>query len=320
MREFPRPRIVLSRCLELEACRYDGGIIRDDFVRRLLAHVEVIAVCPELELGLGVPRPPARVVREGETLRLLQPDAGRDLTSSMTDFAHHFMSSLPAVDGFLLKSRSPSCGWRDVKVYGSGNSGPARVPGFFGSAVLQRFPSHPVEDEGRLRSFRIREHFLVSIFTRADFRGVLADGSPRALVDFHSRNKYLFMAYHQTLLKAMGRLVAGQTRRSFADTLDQYQPLLHRLLERPPRVGSYINVLMHQMGYFSPHLSGAEKQFFLDALQQYRQGRVPLSVPLALIRAMVSRFDEPYLRTQTLFEPFPPDLVDIADSGKGRER
>lgn len=106
----PRPRLVLSRCLELDACRYNAVSIRAPLVPALDPWLELVPVCPEVEVGLGVPRDPIRLVREGSGTRLLQPSTGRDLTQEMAAFSDRFLGGLDYVDGFLLKARSPSCG------------------------------------------------------------------------------------------------------------------------------------------------------------------------------------------------------------------
>ena len=174
MKAFAKPRVVVSKCLGFAACRYDGAMISDDFVRRLAAHVTFCPVCPEMEIGLGCPRDPIRVVLAGKELRLMQPATGRDVTEAMRQFADSFLGGLGEVDGFLLKSRSPSCGLKDVKVYGgpAGNMPQSVGRGFFGGAVLDRFPGAAAEDEGRLRNFTLREHFLTRLFVPAEFREV----------------------------------------------------------------------------------------------------------------------------------------------------
>jgi len=172
MRTFARPVVVISKCLEYAPCRYDGAMISDEFVRRMKGHVEFRPVCPEMEIGLGCPREPIRVVSVGGELRLMQPTTGRDVTCEMHAFAAAFLGGLGPVEGFLLKSRSPSCGIKDVKVFAAPDADePCGVGrGFFGAAVLERFPDAAVEDESRLQNPSLCEHFLTRIFTMAEFR------------------------------------------------------------------------------------------------------------------------------------------------------
>ena len=150
-RTTPKPIVILSQCLEQEACRYNAQRVRDDFVREIGPFVEFVATCPEVEIGLGVPRDPIRLVRIGESPRLIQPTTGRDLTAAMQVYATRFLGELGAVDGFILKNRSPSCGIEDVKVYAEPGNSPSvgTRPGVFARAVLERYGDVAV-DPGRL--------------------------------------------------------------------------------------------------------------------------------------------------------------------------
>jgi uncharacterized protein YbgA (DUF1722 family)/uncharacterized protein YbbK (DUF523 family) len=321
LRTFAKPRIVVSRCLGFATCRWDGDRISDDLVERMKPFVEFHPVCPEMELGLGCPRDPIRVIAGEAGLRLVQPSTGRDLTEPMTTFARQFVAGLGPVDGFILKARSPSCGIEGVKIFaGPNNEEPeARGRGFFAAAVLDAFPDSPIEDEGRLTDVAVREHFLTRLFTLAEFRAVAGSGTIRDLVRFHAVSKGLLMAYHEAEMRAMGRIVANHEHKADADVFAEYGRHLSRALARPPRFTSIINVLTHALGYVSDHLSSGEKAFFLDALEKYRAGKAPLSACTALVKAWAVRFDVPALSDQTYLEPYPESLVDITDSGKGRD-
>jgi uncharacterized protein YbgA (DUF1722 family)/uncharacterized protein YbbK (DUF523 family) len=319
--EFAKPIVVASRCLGFDAVRYDGSIIRDDFVAALKPHVTFIPVCPEAEIGLGIPREPVRVVEVDGVRRLVQPATGADLTEKMGNFAASFLGGLDAVDGFILKSRSPTSGLKDVKIYpGAAKAAPlGKGAGFFGGAVLARFGHLAVEDEGRLKNLRLREHFLTKLFALASWRELTRSGKAKDLVQFHAANKLLLTAYNQTRMRALGRIVAGAGRGRVAEAVVAYKDDFYAALARPPRYTANINVLMHGLGHFSKQLSHAEKAFFLDELESYRAGHVPLSVPLNVLRGYVVRFGDEYLANQTFFLPYPEELTTLADSGKGRE-
>ena len=340
----PRPRLVLSKCLELDACRYNGATIRAPLVRRMEPFVELVAVCPEVEIGLGTPRDPVRLVRnergadlpDGATLPhgaaaegagarppylMVQPASGRDLTAAMTGFSTAFLDGVEPVDGFLLKSRSPSCGLKDTKIYTDPEEGQAmpveKGSGLFAAAVLERFGDRAIEDEGRLTNFRIRHHFLTKLFLVARLRAVATSGVMKELVGFHAAHKLLLMAYHQTAMRAMGRLVANPDRRPFDAVVADYRRELARALARPAKYTAHVNVLMHALGYFKKGLSAAETRHFLEALEEYRAGRLPLSAPLTTLQSWIARFGEPYLARQTYLEPYPRELLDLSDSGGG---
>ncbi len=319
MTPHPRPTLVMSKCLELEACRYNGQLIRAPFVLMLMPFVELKPVCPEVEIGLGIPRDPIRLVSLKGTLQLLQPTSGRDVTQDMHEFSDRYLGSLGAVDGFILKSRSPSCGIKDTKIYsGEGGTQPSdRGPGLFGGAVLERFPYAAIEDEGRLTNFRLRHHFLTKLFALADLRAVRASGAMAELVRFHTEQKLTLMAYHQGQLRVLGRIVANADRKPFADTIATYEEHFATATARPARSTSNINVLMHALGYFSKGLGSSEKRHFLDLLEEYRVGRTTLSGPLALVQSWIARFDQGYLRQQRYLQPYPVELMTLRDSGRG---
>lgn len=318
MKTYPRPRVVVSKCLEFEACRYNGQVIRDAFVKGLERHVDYLPVCPEVEIGLGVPRFPVRIVSQDNKSRLVQPATGKDLTEEMVDFCEKFLSSTEKVDGFILKFRSPSCGMKDVRIYGKAEKSPSigKGSGFFGGDVLGRFQGLAVEDEGRLKSLRIREHFLTKLFALAQFRSVKEAGQMRDLVRYHTENKLLLMAYSQKELSFLGNIVANQDRKPLGVLLVDYETHLHRCMEYPPRRTSNINVLMHILGYFSKQLSKDERQFFLETLELYRESRVPFTSVLRLAKAWAVRFKNEYLLSQSFFDPYPSDLMEWSDAGR----
>ncbi len=294
-----RPTIEVSRCLGFASSRYNGLSIREPAVEGIVPFVEVVTVCPEADIGLGVPRSPIRLVGPAGAARLVQPETGVDVTEKMDQFAEAFVESVGHCDGAVLKATSPSCGPRDVRAYAAAVRGSAftKTRGAFASVVIARRPLWAVEDEGRLRNFDLRQHFLTRIFAAARLRGALAAGRMNDLVAFHASHKLLLMA---------------------REVADDYASHFAAALERAPRRTSAINVLQHAFGYVSDRLDAKEKRFFLSSLEEFRAGRVPLAVPIHLTRSLVLRFDVEYLASQAFFEPFPHEMLDVLDSGKGR--
>jgi uncharacterized protein YbgA (DUF1722 family) len=251
---------------------------------------------------------------------MIQPSSALDLSHKMREFSRGFLNGLKEVDGFILKNRSPSCGFTDVKVYSGPEKGPAigKTAGFFGGAVLEKFGDRAIEDEGRLKNLNIREHFLTRVFAFARFRGLRHSASVHNLVRFHASHKLLLMAYSQTKLRELGRIVANAEAKRMGAVLELYAKCFREALHKPPRHASPINVLMHTLGYFKKELSAGEKRHFLEVLEAYRHGRTPLSSAVSIVRSWVVRFESEYLRQQTLFLPFPGELMALDDSGRGR--
>ena len=306
-----KPILAMSLCLGDAKVRYDGAAIADPFVKRLLPFVDVKPVCPEVEIGLGVPRDPIRL-QDG---RLVQPSTGEDLTERMRSFADRWLSGMGEVDGFLLKSRSPSCGVRDVKLFRGGQPA-GRGSGLFAEAVLARHGALAIEDEARLSNFRIREHFLTKLFALAELRGVKRMSD---LVRFQARHKLLLLAYRETSMRALGRVVANPARRRFPGVVSDYRARFAEALSDLPKASAQANVLEHAMGFFKKELGPAEKALFLSSVRKLRAGRLPLSVPVGILRAWLARSPKPYLADQSYLDPYPEALTDLGDSGKGRD-
>ena len=309
MPTFIKPRVVVSKCLGFDSCRWNGLMSSDPFVDKLREWVDCIPVCPEVEIGLGVPRKPIRVVETDGTARLLQPSTERDVTVEMESFAGGFLDSLRDIDGFLLKGRSPSCGFKDVKIYNDKGAITGKGAGVFARAIHGRFPGSAIEDEGRLNDPMIREHFLIRIFTFARFRAVRESRSMGELVRFQAENKLLLMAYNQTVMRELGRVCANRDGKPVETILEEYGRLLPRAFARGASRLSNINVFMHAFGYFSERLASEEKSFFLDALNRFRARTIPMSVLTGVMQSWITRFHEPYLASQTYFAPYPEELL-----------
>jgi uncharacterized protein YbgA (DUF1722 family)/uncharacterized protein YbbK (DUF523 family) len=280
-------------------------------------YVDFRPVCAEMEIGLGVPRSSIRIVSVNGEPRLIQPATGLDVTERMMDFSDHFLSSLSDVDGFILKFRSPSCGMKDIRVYSSSADGVAisKTSGFFGGAVVKSFPDLAIEDEGRLRNFNIREHFLIKLFALASFREVRNSGDVSDLIRFQEVNKFLLTAHSQKETKLLGKIVANQEGLDFEKQAAFYREHMARALKRPPKTSSRANVLMHLLGYFKDQLTFKEKEHFIASVGKYKDRKIPFSGPLAMLQSWAVRFGQDYVKNQTIFEPFPEDLIELcADS------
>ena len=323
VRTFVTPTVVVSRCIGFDHCRWNGDMVTSHIVDQLKEFVDFVPVCAEMEMGLGVPRDPIRIVGDKGGEHLVQPATGRDVSDDMTRFAETFLDTLSHVDGFILKNKSPSCGMKEVKVYAGPEKGGSigKTDGFFARSVLKHYPDMPIEDEGRLRNMRIRDHFLTRLYTLSEFRTVQASGRMAALVRFHSENKLMLMAHSQKLQKVMGRTVANEARLEPVTVLEQYKEQLVQALARAPRYTANINVLLHASGHFRDQLNHEEKAFFLDALEKYREGRTSICAPKNILKSWIVRFSEENLNNQTFFAPYPDQLMELdpLDMDRGRD-
>ena len=319
-----KPVIVVSRCLGFEGCRYNGQMDISHLVEKLKDFVDFITVCPEVQIGLETPREAIRLIKENEDspIKLIQHKTERELSKEMITFGEKFLSDLTTVDGFILKGRSPSCGIKEVKIYKGTEKGSASVKGkgLFAEIVMEKFPGLPIEDEGRVKNYNIRQHFLTKLYIMKNFRVIKESGLIEDLMEFHSTNKLLLMSYNQKQLKILGSILGSHGELNSKDVYDEYEKNLILSLNRLPRYTSNINVLTKSMGYFSSKLSHREKEFILETIEQYRDSKVPFSVPLYVIKSNAIRFKEKNLINQSFFEPYPLELDNVTDSGKGIDK
>lgn len=319
MHKFIKPTIFVSRCLEFDHCRYNGQIISSAVVARLKNHVNIIHHCPEVEIGLGIPRKSLRLIKKGNDIYLMQSQTEIEYTDKMKKYADNVLEELQHVNGFILKGRSPSCGYKDVKIYPKMEKVPAlnsKAVGIFAAKVKAKYPNLPLEDEGRFTNLKIREHFFTQIYLYAEFNSLQI--KMKALIDFHARNKYLFMAYNQEKLKTAGRIVANHKKLDTEEVFKLYRKELYKIMNQMPRYTSHINVMMHLMGYFSDKITKSEKEYFLKQIDLYRADKIPLIAVTNIIKSWIIRFDMKYLENQNYFNPYLPALVSLKDSGKGR--
>ncbi len=163
-----KPRIVLSRCF-CEPVRYDGKKIYNPFIEKLKKYVDITTVCPEVDIGLGVPRNKIFLIKK-QDYRIYY--RGKDITESIIDFSKSFISRIGDIDGFLLKSKSPSCGVVGAKTYSNpdGTGFLGRRQGVFARIIKKHFPYLPVEDELKLENLYLRYSFLTRIFLYSYFK------------------------------------------------------------------------------------------------------------------------------------------------------
>jgi len=307
-----KPRIVISRCLNIEPVRYNGGIINDEFSKKLLDHVEYIAVCPEVDIGMPVPRPTVLLYKKGEQIRMIEPNSMKDYTDEMLNFSEAFLKSLGEVDGFLLKAKSPSCGVKDTKLYQENLKGliNGRSSGLFAQKAMEYYPYLPIEDEGRLNDYWIRRDFLTKIFSHARLRHLKNNYKDiNDLLKFHQEHKYLLMLYDPHTLKQMGNLLANWKKYGLDETMKHYENLFHRALSKRSNSNKHSNVLQHIYGHLSEKISDSEKKHLLKMLDKLRKGKLQLETLLEYIKGFIYRFNDKYLQSQTYLSPFPEELI-----------
>ncbi len=306
-------KIGVSSCLLGNPVRYDGGHKRDDYITTILAkQVEFVVVCPECEAGFGVPRKAMRLVGDPSSPRLVVRETGEDKTEAMNRWISTKLKELSKIElcGFILKSKSPSCGMERVKIYNGKGMVYSSGSGLFGAALSARFPFLPVEEEGRLHDEGLREHFIVRIFAYRRWLDLLAEKTTSArIVEFHADHKYLLMAHSPAILRELGRLTAQVKNYSSKAFLRIYETLFMKALNTKSSIKKNVNVLQHLAGYFKKELTADEREELASLIEEYRNGRVPILAPLTLIKHYVRKYHAEYLIRQYYLSPHPAELL-----------
>jgi len=307
--ETARPRVAVSSCLLGEPVRYNGGHSRSRFLTDTLGpHVDWVPVCPEMEIGLGAPRPTLRLVTVGGDDRLRPRDGAGDHTEAMRALAD---LQTAEVDGWVLKSRSPSCGPRGVSRYReNGHPVDRRGSGVFAARLMAARPDLPIEEDGRLNDAVLREHFVERIFAHARLRALFGGGwAPRDLVAFHAAHKLQLLAHDPSLYRVLGRTVAAAGSSPHAELEADYAELFAAALAVRPTRGRHVNALQHVFGPMSERLDDARRHDIVAVIEAFARGEVPREVPMTLLRHHARGEDNAYLQAQTYFEPFPKQIA-----------
>jgi uncharacterized protein YbgA (DUF1722 family)/uncharacterized protein YbbK (DUF523 family) len=307
-------RVGVSACLLGQKVRYDGQHKRDTFLVDVLGEfVAWVPVCPELEVGMGVPREPIRLVGAATAPRLVAERSGADHTAAMRRYAEARVEELSRLElsGFVTKKDSPSCGLARVRIYPE-KGGPPRRDGVgaFARVLVERLELLPVEEEGRLQDPALRESFIERIFAYARWKEAVAAGMRRGdLVAFHTAHKLALLAHSPAAYRRLGALVAGMAKGSIAPILEEYGRGFMEALRVPATRGRHVNVLQHMLGYFRETLPRDDRKELEEVVRDYERGLVPLVVPQTLLRHHVRRQGVEYLAGQTYLDPDPKELM-----------
>lgn len=307
-------RIGISSCLLGENVRWDGGHKRDDFLLGTVApHVTWVPVCPEVESGMGVPRPTVRLELDADgVVRMVDPKSGKDHTTSMTRYSKARVRALTEenLDGYVLKKDSPSCGMERVRL-NPANGMPVRTGvGLFAAELIARFPLLPIEEEGRLNDPNLRENFFERVFAYRRLKSLFSQRwKPADLVLFHTAEKMLLLAHDPQGYRALGRMVAAVKSSPHGELEEQYSHAFMAVMCKLATPRKHVNVLQHMQGHFSEQLDAPARAELGALVEDFGHGLVPLIAPVTLFRHYVRRFAVDYLSGQTYLEPHPKELM-----------
>ncbi len=302
-----RPRLGVSSCLLGRPVRYDGGHRRDDFLADQLGpHVDFVEVCPEVEIGLGTPRPTIDLYESDDPGRPRLRRGEVDLTETMETFAETRVAALKELelDGYALKARSPSCGLRDAKLIRLDGRVEREGKGVFARVLRSRWPDLVAFDESDLEEPAVTEARMTALFARARFRA--RPPGMAGLQEFHRRHKYLLLSRAPEILRELGALLGRGE--DCEETHRRYETLFCFALSNVPTRGRQTDALFHMFGYVSSKLESIDKRELVDSIEDYGSGHIGLAIPARLLWHWVRHFEDPYLLEQAYFLPYPPEL------------
>ena len=303
-RKPPLIRLGISSCLLGQRVRYDGNHKRDAYIAGILARdFELVPVCPEVAIGLGVPRAPIELAGNASAPRALGvEDAALDVTRPLAAYGRRMARALPDISGYIFKSRSPSCGIGKVPVRGSGRR--AGASGIYAAAFMAARPLLPVEDEDRLKDTQVRENFIQRVRVYHRWRQLVAQGMSAArLVNFHGAHKLVVMAHGRPHYRRLDRLVAAIGTRPIPGLAREYILQLMHALAQPATIKRHGQVLLHLMRYLEKSLDTEARTELLKQIHAYRLGRVPQTVPLTLLRRHFRRYPHDDVKHQIYLYP-----------------
>ncbi len=306
-------RLGISSCLLGEKVRYDTGHKQDSYITGTLGRFfELIPICPEVGAGLGVPRQPIQLVGDPDRPRVVGVrDAALDATEALERFARKTVAGLPPLDGYIVKSRSPSCGMERVEVSPEGSGTPRRGRGVFTRILMESRPLLPVEQEERLGDPDLRDNFLERVFAYRRWRMLVAKRpTPRRLVEFHTAHKLALLAHGTERYRRLGRLVSAAGTGPIGPLTKQYGQEFMAALTCRATLRRHVNALQHAAGYLKRTLDAEDRAELTEAIEAFRLGQVPRLVPVTLLQHHFRRHPDAYITGQVyLYPPDPRELL-----------
>lgn len=306
-------QIGISSCLLGNQVRHDGGHKNSKYITEILTEFfEFVPVCPEVAIGLGTPRPAMHLEGDLSEQRLIvikEPE--KDYTHDMVSFSEKKAQSLTDISGYILKSKSPSCGMERIRIYKEKqNALNETTSGLYARALMKHQPLLPLEEEGRLHDPILRENFFERVYVYQRWQNLASSEMSMAkLVDFHTRHKFNLMSRGASSLYALGRIIANAERHPVETVADEYIRGVMSLLKNRARRSQQTNVMLHLFGYLKKSIDSQTKANTLEVIETYRKGYTPLVAPLTLLKHLFQEYPHPYIEKQHYLEPYPEELM-----------
>jgi uncharacterized protein YbbK (DUF523 family)/uncharacterized protein YbgA (DUF1722 family) len=307
----PEVRVGVSSCLVGQNVRYDGGNKADAVVQALGRVFRWIPICPEVEVGMGTPREPVRLVAKKGRPRMLGVESGRDWTNAMYEFASGRMQRFVQQNlrGYILKSRSPSCALGDLPVYGADGTTGETGTGLFAQVLVYSMPLLPVEEETTLQDFDRAASFVDEVlgYDRL-LRFVRKNPARTDLVRFHSQHELTLLARGSQHYRRLAHLAVAGRAKSQKEVTINYASAFMRCLKLPATRPNHARAL-RRASLQAEHAIGKWDKAEVDrTIQEYAKGVLPLAAPVGLLKQHIAN-GASWLGSQSYFEPCPPEIL-----------
>ena len=312
MSEQPEKILIgISSCLIGEKVRFDGGHKQSRYILDTLGqYFSFRPFCPEMAIGLGVPRDTIRLLDSGsgiEAVGVKNPE--HNVTRQLLDIAEQQRNWHDRIFGYIVKKDSPSCGMERVKVW-SKDQAQRRGRGLYTEVLMRNFPTLPVEEEGRLGDPLLRENFIQRVFIYKRWHDMQDAGLDwAALTDFHARHKLILFSHDQVDARRLGRELAEAHQQPVQDYAPRYLAELMKILKITAKRSNHVNVLEHIRGYLKRNLDRDDKKELSDSIENYRRGLLPLIVPITLLRHHFRKYPNEYIERSYYMQPHPDELM-----------
>ncbi|GAA5217076.1 DUF523 and DUF1722 domain-containing protein [Corallincola platygyrae] len=294
-----------------EPVRFDSGHKKNAYVNNVLAdYFEFVSFCPEVSIGLGIPRQTIRLSLQEDEVRCIGTrDPELDVTEKLYQSAEDQKHWHADLCGYILKKDSPSCGMERVRLY-KGET-PERIGvGLYAKRLMENFPNLPVEEEGRLGDPILKENFIQRVFVYHRWRQMTEGGfTMRDLTEFHAKHKFIYMSHQPKKASELGRWLSEQGKQDLQKTSETYLTSMMALLKHRATRQTHTNTLNHIQGFLKKHVTGLDKQELVSTIDNYRQGLLPLIVPMTLLRHHFLHHPDPYIDNSYYMKPHPGELM-----------
>ncbi len=304
-------KVGISQCLLGANVRYDGGNKNNRYCKdELSKHFKFVSLCPEVGIGLPIPRETIRLVGDIDNPRAVESkDSSVEYTEQLAGFADSNYETISQMSGYVVCQASPSCGMERVKVFNDKGQPEKKGVGVFTARLRKLFPNLPIEENGRLNDPLLRDSFIKRVFIYNEWQQLAKQGlTVDKLLKFHSRHKMVLLAHSQKLYRQLGPIVAQTTKQNIDGQSELYIHLMMKALQKASTRSNNTNVLMHIQGHLKDHLDRDDRAELTECIKEYNEGLQPIMSPITLLKHHFKNNPSQFIARQSYLDPYPKSM------------